>query len=198
MGVGLLQLLEGKDSARPECVAGCRVQVLSVQLPEGTRRGLDLFCLRDLVSFCPRNLEDPGGPALGALSRVGVLSRPPSPLPAGVSAPLSASGWARPRACVTAGLGAESCRAGHPAPFSPCALPPPAARRRLRRLHRGAGRLRARLGLWSALPSPTPARAAAPNPRRRLSAAARFPDRQPGIGRPAQAPGPAAPCSPAR
>lgn len=141
--------------------------------PQGSRVSLGLFSLRDHRSFCPRNPEDQDRPRLGALSRVGVCTRPPSPLPAGAPAHLPAPGWTRPRACVTAGLGAESCRAGHPAPVPRRARPLPAARRPLpaasrplRRLCGAAGHPRARLGPpTSSLPRPIPG-AAGPNRRR--------------------------------
>lgn len=82
----------------------CWVHVLSVQLLEGTRRGLSLLPSRPR-SFCPRHPEDQDRPGSDALSWVGVCLRPPSLLPAGVPAPLPAPSWARPRACVTAGPG---------------------------------------------------------------------------------------------
>lgn len=191
-----------KVSARPECAAGRWVQVLSVQLPEGTRcarasRGLGLFCLSGLGSFCLRIPEHQGGPGSGALSRVGVCTHPPNPLGAGAPAPLPAPGLGPPPRLCHGGAGGGELpggTSGHgPSPRPPARRSPPAPAPQpgSRPPPRAPGPPARAL-----LPEPSPQlRARAPGSRPQPGPASRAALRPAG---PAQAPTPGEPCSPAR
>ena len=190
-----------KGSAGPEYAAGRCVQVLSFQLPEGTRcagEGTAAWVFPAFgasAAFEPEarrtrtalaQAPSPGWGSARALPAPSLQGRPPLSTP---------PAWARPRACVTAGPGAESGRAGHPAQVPRRARPLPAARSGAA-ARESATPARAGASRQRSAPLPPPG-SAGPSPRARPqpepASRAAF-----GSAGPAQAPAPGARCSPAR
>jgi hypothetical protein len=163
-----------EEQFSPDRLTRCGGAGFQSSILDGTSYGrgdssLVLFCLRGLIRLLSPSPGDWGSPGSGALPERG-------------SAPLPAPGVGPPRACVTAGPGAENSRAGHPA------LVPHRARS---------------LAARAAAPEPaTPARPALPSPRPAGSAGPKSlpPPARAALGSagPTQAPTPGAPCSPAR